>query len=56
MSKTVEKKDRTVSEPLQFVTGRDRNLYELVVMSVDKDKVTGYLSTPKSAPQPGGVQ
>src|SRR5947209_7421214 len=54
--RTIEKKDRTVSEPLQFVTGRDRNLYELVVMSVDKDKVTGYLSTPKSAPQPGGVQ
>jgi hypothetical protein len=54
--RTIEKKDRTVSEPLQFITGRDRNLYELVVMSVDRDKVTGYLSTPKSAPQPGGVQ
>jgi len=49
--KTIEKKDRTVAEPLQFYTGRDRNLYELVVFSVDKDKVTGYLSTPKGAPQ-----
>jgi hypothetical protein len=54
--RTIEKKDRTVSEPLQFYTGRDRNLYELVVMSVDKDKVTGYLSTPKGVPAPGGVQ
>jgi multidrug efflux pump subunit AcrA (membrane-fusion protein) len=54
--RTIEKKDRTVSEPLQFYTGRDRALYELVVMSVDKDKVTGYLSTPKGVPSPGGLQ
>ena len=47
--KTIEKKDRTVAEPLQFYTGRDRQLYELVVFTVDKDKVTGYLSTPKTA-------
>lgn len=48
----IEKKDRTVAEPLQFYTGRDRMLYELVVFSVDKNQVTGYLSTPKSAPVP----
>jgi hypothetical protein len=54
--RTIEKKDRTVSEPMQFYTGRDRNLYELVVMSVDKNKVTGYLSTPKTVPAPGGLQ
>ncbi len=50
--KTIEKKDRTVAEPLQFYTGRDRQLYELVVFSVDKDKVTGYLSTPKTGAAP----
>jgi hypothetical protein len=27
-------------------------LYELVVWTVDKNKVTGYLSTPKNAPVP----
>jgi hypothetical protein len=54
--RTIEKKDRTISEPLQFITGRDRALYELVVMSIDKNKVTGYLSTPKSVPAPGGLQ
>jgi hypothetical protein len=27
-------------------------LYELVVWTVDKNKVTGYLSTPKGAPVP----
>jgi len=50
--KTIEKKDRNVSEPIQFYSGRDRMLYELVVWSVDKNKATGYLSTPKNAPVP----
>ena len=50
--KKTEKKDRTMLEPLQFYTGRDRQLYELVVFSMDKNKVTGYISTPKNAPTP----
>ncbi|HXE90669.1 MAG TPA: hypothetical protein VNK82_06875 [Terriglobales bacterium] len=45
--RTIEKKDRTMLEPLQFYTGKDRQLYELVVFTVDKNKVVGYLSTPK---------
>jgi hypothetical protein len=49
---TVEKKDRTVLEPLQFYTGRDRTLYEIVVMTVDKNKVTGYIATPKTIAAP----
>jgi len=50
--KTIEKKDKTVNEPLQFYTGRDRMLYELVVNTVEKNKITGYMATPKNAPQP----
>jgi chromosome segregation ATPase len=50
--KTIEKKDRNQSEPVQFYTGREHMLYELVVWTVDKNKVTGYLSTPKNAPIP----
>lgn len=50
--RTIEKKDRNVAEPIQFYSGRDRLLYELVVWSVDKKKATGYLSTPKNAPVP----
>jgi hypothetical protein len=50
--RTIEKKDRNVAEPIQFYSGRDRMLYELVVWSVDKNKATGYLSTPKNAPIP----
>jgi hypothetical protein len=53
--RTIEKKDRTLFEPLQFYTGRDRMLYELVVLTADKKKVTGYLSTPKSAPSSAGL-
>jgi chromosome segregation ATPase len=50
--KTIEKKDRTVAEPMQFYTGRDRVLYEVVVLSVGKNQINGYLSTPKSVPPP----
>jgi DNA anti-recombination protein RmuC len=50
--KTIEKKDRNVAEPIQFYSGRDRMLFELVVWSVDKNKASGYLSTPKASPAP----
>ena len=50
--RTVEKKDRTIYEPLQFYTGRERQMYELVVFNVDKDKVAGYLSTPRPLAPP----
>jgi DNA repair exonuclease SbcCD ATPase subunit len=50
--RTIEKKDRNIAEPIQFYSGRDHMLFELVVWTVDKRKATGYLSTPKSAPVP----
>jgi cell division protein FtsB len=50
--KTIEKKDRNINEPIQFYTGRDHLLYELVVWTLDKNKATGYISTPKNAPVP----
>ncbi len=50
--RTIEKKDRNVAEPIQFYSGRDHLLFELVVWNVDKNKATGYLSTPKNAPVP----
>jgi hypothetical protein len=50
--KTIEKRDRNVSEPIQFYSGRDHLLFELVVWTVDKNKATGYLSTPKNSPVP----
>jgi hypothetical protein len=43
----LEKKDRTANEPVQFLVGRDKLRYEVVVNFVDKDHIKGYLSTPK---------
>ena len=48
---TIEKKDRELNEPVQFYTGRDHFLYELVVNKIEKNRVTGYLATPKGAPK-----
>ncbi|MCW5976770.1 MAG: hypothetical protein KIT09_01770 [Bryobacteraceae bacterium] len=45
--RTVEKKDRTVNEPLQFYVSGARQPYELVINEVQKDRITGYLATPK---------
>src|SRR5581483_468994 len=50
--RTIEKKDRNMLEPIQFYTGRDRNLYELVVFQENKNEVSGYISVPKNAPVP----
>lgn len=45
--KRVEKKDRTINEPVQVYVGGSRQPYEIVVNQVKKDDVIGYLSTPK---------
>jgi chromosome segregation ATPase len=45
--KTVEKKDRGVNEPLQFMTSKAKQPYELVVNEVKKNEIVGYLSVPK---------
>ena len=45
----IEKKDKTLLEPVQFYRKGSRQLNEIVVYAVDKDRITGYLSTPKAA-------
>jgi len=45
--KHVEKKDKTVNEPVQLYVGGTTQPYEIVVNEVTKDHVTGYLATPK---------
>ncbi|HEX6895747.1 MAG TPA: hypothetical protein VF146_10760 [Bryobacteraceae bacterium] len=45
--KTTEKKDRNVNEPVQFLTAKAKQPYELVVNDVKKDTIVGYLSIPK---------
>ena len=48
--KTIEKKDKTVNEPVQFYVKGTRAPYEVLVFEVAKDRATGYLSTPKEVP------
>lgn len=45
--KRVEKKDKSVNEPVQFYTSKARQPYEVVVNDVKQDHITGYLATPK---------
>jgi len=44
----IEKKDKTLLEPVQFYRKGSRQLNEIVVFNVQKDRITGYLSTPKA--------
>lgn len=50
--KMIEKKDKTVGEPVQFYVRGARAPYEIVVFELTKDQAKGYLSTPKSATAP----
>jgi hypothetical protein len=45
--KRVEKKDKTVNEPVQLYVAGNMQPYEIVVNQVKKDQIVGYLSTPK---------
>ena len=53
--KRVEKKDRTINEPVQFLLSRASLPYQLVVNDIKKDMITGYVAAPK-VQQPRGSQ
>jgi len=43
----LEKKDRIINEPIQFLVGQNRVRYEIFINWVQKDKAGGYLSIPR---------
>ena len=45
--KRVEKRDRSINEPVQFYVSRAHQPYEIVVNEVQRDRVVGYLAVPK---------
>jgi len=45
--KKIEKKDKAADEPVQFYVKGATRPYEIVIFDVAKNKVDGYLSTPK---------
>ena len=53
--KSIQKKDKNLDEPVQFYSGKSPALFEIVVNDINKNQVTGYLSTPKSVPGPIAV-
>jgi chromosome segregation ATPase len=55
--RSIEKKDKTAGEPVQFyVRGGSRMPpYEFVVFEVGKNQITGYLSTPKEGGAPAAT-
>jgi septal ring factor EnvC (AmiA/AmiB activator) len=44
---SLEKKDRAINEPIQFLVGQHRVRYEVVINWVQKNKAGGYLSIPR---------
>ncbi len=48
----IEKRDKTANEPVQFYVRGSRIPYEIVVFEVSRDRIGGYLSTPKDAGAP----
>ena len=44
---TIQKKDKTVNEPLQFYIREMKQPYEIVINDVHKDAVRGYLAVPR---------
>jgi len=42
-----EKRDRTVNEPVQFYVAKAKIPYEIVVNTIDRDRIVGYMATPK---------
>jgi len=44
----VQKRDRTLNEPIQFYVGGNRQQpYEIVINEIHKDQIVGYLASPK---------
>ena len=52
---TLQKKGQLLNEPIHLNVGKDRIRYELVVNAIDKDRIRGYISTPKDTVSSGSV-
>jgi predicted nucleic acid-binding Zn-ribbon protein len=55
--RSIEKKDKTAGEPVQFYVrgGSHMPPYEFVVFEVGKNQITGYLATPKEGGAPAAT-
>ena len=55
--RSIEKKDKTAGEPVQFYVkgAAKQSPYEIVVFDVSKNAITGYLATPKDSGPPAAT-
>jgi DNA repair exonuclease SbcCD ATPase subunit len=55
--KSIQKKDKTAGEPVQFYVKGSAKLapYEIVVFDVGKNQISGYLATPKDTSSPAAA-
>jgi hypothetical protein len=52
--RVIEKKDKTLLEPVQFYLPDSRHLLEIVVFQMQQNRIGGYLSAPKELAMRGG--
>ena len=50
--KKIVKNDQTLNQAITFYSGKDPEMYEIVVNGISKKMIAGYLSVPKDAPKP----
>jgi hypothetical protein len=50
--KNIEKVNQSLDQSIQFYSGKNPEMYEIVVNGISKRMISGYLSVPKDAPKP----
>jgi hypothetical protein len=50
--KRIEKKEQTLNQAITFYSGKDPQLFEIVINGISKKMIAGYLNVPSSAPKP----
>jgi chromosome segregation ATPase len=50
--KRIEKKEQTLNQAITFYSGKDPQLFEIVINGISKKMIAGYLNVPASAPKP----
>jgi chromosome segregation ATPase len=50
--KRIEKRDQSLNQAITFYSGKDPQLFEVVVNGISKKMIAGYLSVPNDAPKP----
>jgi hypothetical protein len=50
--KNIEKVNQSLNQAITFYSGKNPELFEIVVTGISKKMIAGYLSVPRDAPKP----